>query len=157
MLKSIEIILKPRTSLLTIIKDLTTAQLNYVPQGFNNNIIWNLAHMISAQQGICYTRAGVPIITADKYYAPYRPETKPTSYVDAEDVATIKDLFLSTMEQLETDFLNNVFANYPAWSTRYGLEIDSIETAIAFLPYHDGMHYGYIWALKRVVEQQKPV
>ncbi|WP_184547926.1 DinB family protein [Mucilaginibacter sp. FT3.2] len=157
MLKSIEIVLKPRINLLDIIKDLTPEQLNHVPEGFNNNIIWNLAHIISAQQGICYTRAGVPIITHDKYYTPYRPETKPSSFVAAEDIATIKELFLSTIIQLEADFLNNVFTTYPAWSTRYGVEIDSIETAIQFLPFHEGLHYGYIWALKRVVERSKTI
>jgi hypothetical protein len=152
MRKSIEIILKPRLMVLNGIKDLTADQLNLVPQGFNNNIIWNLAHMISAQQGICYTRAGLPIVTDDKFYTPYRPDTKPTGFVEEEDVATIKELFISTIEQLEADMDNAIFANYPTFTTRYGLELDSIDTAVAFLPFHEGLHAGYIMALKRVIK-----
>jgi hypothetical protein len=151
MLKSIEIVRKPREMVLNMVKDLTLEQLNHVPECFNNNIIWNLAHMISAQQGICYTRAGLPIITEDKFYTPYRPDTKPTAFVDAEDVATIKALFLSTIDQLEADLNNNLFASYPAWTTRYGVEIGSIDAAVQFLPFHEGLHFGYIMALKRIV------
>lgn len=151
MLKSIEIIRKPREMVLNLVKDLTPQQLNHVPEGFNNNIIWNVAHMISGQQGIFYTRAGLPVFVADKYYTPYRPDTKPAAFVEAEDVATIKELFLSTIDQLETDVNNNLFVNYPTWKTRYGVEIDSVETALAFLPFHEGLHAGYIMALKRVV------
>jgi hypothetical protein len=138
--------------LLNGIKDLSLEQLNQVPEGFNNNIIWNVAHMISAQQGICYTRAGLPIIIDDKFYTPYRPDTKPTGFVEAEDVATIKELFISTIQQLEADMDNAIFANYPTWATRYGLELDSIDTAVAFLPFHEGLHAGYIMALKRVIK-----
>ncbi len=107
--------------------------------------------MISAQQGICYTRAKLPIITDDKFYTPYRPDTKPQGFVGADDVATIKELFLSTIEQLETDLAKGIFTNYQPWSTRYGVDIENIQTAVAFLPFHEGLHAGYIMALKRVI------
>jgi hypothetical protein len=151
MQKSIEIVRKPREFILDRIKDLSVEQLNHIPTGFNNNIIWNLAHMISAQQGICYTRAGVPIVTDDKYYTPYRPDTKPGGFIDADEVAIIKDLFLSTIDQLEIDLNKGIFSNYSTWNTRYGVVMDSIETAIAFLPFHEGLHSGCITALKKLV------
>ena len=151
MRKSIEIVRKPREFILDRIKDLSVEQLNHIPTGFNNNIIWNLAHMISAQQGICYTRAGVPIITDDKYYTPYRPDTKPNGFIDADEVAIIKELFLSTIDQFEADLSKGIFVNYPTWNTRYGVVMDSIETAIAFLPFHEGLHAGCITALKKLV------
>jgi hypothetical protein len=140
-----------RQHLLKLIDGLSTEQLNKVPAGFNNNIIWNVAHMISAQQGICYTRAGVPIITDDKYYTPYRPDTKPTGFVDSDEVENIKKLLIGTIDQLGTDLTNNLFTNYPEWATRYGVQIKSIEEAVSFLPFHDGMHIGYVMALKRVI------
>ena len=140
-----------RQHLLKLIEGLSAEQLNKVPAGFNNNIIWNVAHMISAQQGICYTRAGVPIIVDDKYYTPYRPDTKPTGFVDSAEVENIKELLISTVDQLETDLDKNIFTNYPQWVTRYGVQIKNIEEAVSFLPFHDGMHIGYVMALKRVI------
>lgn len=36
----------------------TIEQLNKVPDGFNSNIIWNVAHLIASQQNLCYMKAG---------------------------------------------------------------------------------------------------
>ena len=61
MTKAIEIIKLPRVHLLDVVKDLSIEQLNHIPDGFNNNIIWNLAHIVATQQNICYKRAGLDI------------------------------------------------------------------------------------------------
>ena len=53
-MRQFEILKLTRQYLLNDIKDLTVEQLNEVPAGFNNNIIWNVAHMLATQQGICY-------------------------------------------------------------------------------------------------------
>ena len=140
-----------RKHLLQLIEGLSTEQLNQVPAGFNNNIIWNVAHLISAEQGICYTRAGIPFIVEDKHYTPYRPDTKPTRFIDSVEVDEIKELLLTTIDQLETNYQNKTFTTYPLWTSRYGVPITSIEDAINFLPFHDGMHIGYVMALKRLV------
>jgi len=146
---TITTIRKTREHLIHLLEGLTAEQLNRVPAGFNNNIIWNLAHLVSAQQGICYTRADKDIVTDDKYFTPYRPGTKPDNFIDAAEIANIKQLLFSTIDQLETDYNKGVFANYGAWISRYGVEINTIEDAINFLPFHDGMHIGYIMAMKR--------
>ncbi len=46
--KDIDYIKKARYYLLDGIKDLSADQLNQIPEGFNNNILWNLAHMVAA-------------------------------------------------------------------------------------------------------------
>jgi len=151
MTKAIEIIKLPRISLLDAVKDLSIEQLNKIPAGFNNNIIWNLAHMVATQQNICYKRGGIDVSIEERFFTPFLSGTKPEGLVSAEDVETIKGLLLSTLEPLERDLLNGKFANYRAWTTRYGNNITSGEEALAFLPFHEGLHTGYIWALKRVI------
>ncbi|MES2730775.1 MAG: DinB family protein [Bacteroidota bacterium] len=151
--KQIEIIKKTRINLLNVIKDLTLDQLNEIPEGFNNNIIWNLAHLIAAQQGICYMRAGGKIVVDEKYFLNYKSETKPQQRVDQHEVDIIKQLFLSTIDRLEKDYQNDVFANYTAWTTRYGVELAHVDDALVFLPFHEGLHLGYIQALKRVIKK----
>jgi hypothetical protein len=140
-----------RRHLLNLLDGLTPEQLNQVPAGFNNNIIWNVAHLISAQQGICYTRAELPVKVDDQYFTPYRPGTKPDTFIVAEEIDQIKKLLISTIDQLETDLNDQIFTNYPQWTTRYGVEITTIEEAVNFLPFHDGMHIGYVMAQKRVL------
>jgi hypothetical protein len=154
MKQEFEVIKKPRLMLLNVVKELSPEQLNHIPAGFNNNLIWNLAHLISAQQGICYTRAGAPIVVDDKYYTPYRPETKPQGFINADDIAEVKELLISTIDKLEEDYHAGIFANYQPMTTRYGVTLSNIEEGIRFLPFHEGLHTGYIMALKRAVLEE---
>ncbi|MDB5015355.1 MAG: hypothetical protein JWQ84_187 [Mucilaginibacter sp.] len=146
-----EIIKKPRIHLINLIKDLSIEQLNEVPAGFNNNLIWNMAHIIAAQQGVCYKRAGLDIRVDENFLQRYKPDTKPDGFMDKTEIEKISGLLLTTIDQLETDYNNNVFTNYTPWTTRYGVQLNNIDNAINFLPFHEGLHFGYIMALKRVV------
>ncbi|MFD2874333.1 DinB family protein [Mucilaginibacter ximonensis] len=148
---TIEFIKLTRTSLLDLVKDLTQEQLNKIPVGFNNNIVWNLAHIVATQQNICYQRGGVNIVTEERFFTPFIGGTKPEGFVSAEDLQLIKGLFFSTLEQLEADLQTDKFDNYTPWTTRYGNSVNNIEEAIAFLAFHDGIHLGYVQALKRVI------
>lgn len=151
MLKSIEIIQKPRIALFKLLDGLTIDQLNKIPAGFNNNIIWNFTHMIAAQQGVCYLRAGLKTVIDEQLYLAYKPDTKPEKFVDDAEFEKVKQLALTTLDQLEEDYNNNLFSNYVPWTTRYGVELATIDEAIKFLPFHDGLHTGYIMAQRRVV------
>lgn len=152
MIKQIESIKATRNSLLNLISDLSVEELNEIPSGFNNNIIWNIAHLVASQQGVCYKRAGLGLLIDDVFFMAYKPGTKPEHFVDTKQIDVIKGLLLTTIDQFETDLKNNVFINYPSWVTRYGVELKSIDDAIIFLPFHEGLHFGYIMALKRVLK-----
>lgn len=134
---------------LNTIKDLTVEQLNKVPEGYNNNIIWNLAHLVAAQEGLCYLRAGQQPNVAEEFLNNYKSGSKPSGSVDEDGITTIKQLLLTSVDDLERDLLLNKFENYNAWKTRYNIEMNTIDDAINFLPFHEGMHLGYIMALKR--------
>lgn len=151
MKKQIDTIKKVRTFLLEGIKDLTTEQLNRIPEGFNNNIIWNLGHLVAAQQGICYKRAGVKPLITDEFWENYRSGSKPQGPVSEAEIENIKTLFLITLDELEMDYDKNLFTNYTTWTARYGTEMTNIDDAIAFIPFHEGLHSGVIMALKRLV------
>lgn len=152
MKKATEIIRQTRKSVLECIKDLTLEQLNYIPDGFNNNIAWNLGHMVAAQQGVCYKRSGnTPMHITDAFFMDYKPESKPERFITQGEIDDIKALMFSTIDQLEADHQNNIFGPHAPWTTRYGVQINNLDEAINFLPFHEGLHFGYIMALKRVV------
>ena len=153
MIKQISSISKTRHFILEAIKDLSDEQLNRVPANFNNNIIWNMGHMIAAQQGVCYRRSGLPLKVDESFFEAYKPGTKPESKLSSQEIGKIKNLLFYTLDQLEQDYQAKVFANYGSFSTRYGLEIASIEDAIDFLPFQEGLHTGTIFSLKRLVIQ----
>jgi hypothetical protein len=149
--QQIENLKKVRAFLLESTKDLTTEQWNKIPAGFNNNIAWNVGHLIAAQQGICYKRANLTSHITDEFWEQFRSSSKPAGDLSADEIDNLKSLFLSTMDQLDADYANQIFGNYTAWATRYGVEITSIEDALKFLPFHEGLHSGTIGTMKKLV------
>lgn len=149
----IERIRKIRLYLLNAINELTADQLNEIPSGFNNNIIWNLGHLTAAFEGVCYIRAGLKPVVDEKYLTPFRPGTKPEQYITEDEVIIIKSLLLSSLDLFKDDYQNNAFSNYPSWTSRYGVELSGIDDAVEFLMYHEGLHSGYISALKKLVQK----
>jgi len=154
MVRRIDKIKKIRMFLIEQITDLTDEQLNKIPAGYNNNIIWNLAHLICAQQGLCYLRGGQQAIVPDKYIAPFFTNTKPERTIATEEIHEIKKLFLDTIDQLHLDYDKKIFGSYvpsPNIFKVYGIELKDIDDALDFLLYHEGYHSGYILALKKLV------
>ena len=149
--QQIDIIRKPRLHLLNIISNLSIAQLNQIPQGFNNNIFWNMGHMVAAQQGICYKRASLPPRIDESFFETFKPGTKPERIFTAGDLEHIKELMAVTLNQLEQDLQTDMFNNYTPFTTRYGADLNDINGAVSFLPFHEGLHIGAIVALKKLV------
>lgn len=153
MKKQLEIIRKPRLFLLNSINELSLDELNEIPAGFNNNIIWNMGHMVAAQQGVCYVRMGLPPFTGEDFFNRYKPGSKPEAPVTAAEVDQVKELLFSTLEQLERDYDQGIFKAYVPWVTRYDVAVNTIEEALLFLPFHEGLHLGYITALKKLIRK----
>ena len=150
--QNIDTIKKTRQHVLQLLNDVTTDQLNKVPPGFNNNIIWNVAHMIAAQQGVCYLRSGLNTRIEEAFYHRYKPNTKPEGFVDDAEIEKIKSLLFTSLDEFETDYNANVFSNYNTWTTRYGTTLANIDEAVHFLLFHEGLHTGYVMALKRALQ-----
>lgn len=143
-----------RFSLLRQIEDLSTEDLNNIPSGHKNNIIWNLAHLSCAVQNLCYVRAGLPITIDEKYFAPYMSGTKPEKFVDEEEIKSIKGIFISSIDKLQSDFEKEIFEHYsPSVMIQkvYGVEVNNIDQAIDYLIYHEGFHAGYVLSLKHLL------
>jgi hypothetical protein len=149
--KQIDVLIKTRLSLLTAIADLTDEQLNTAPAGFNNNIIWNVGHLVAAQQGICYLRAGLPMLMDAELHALYKPGSLPAAPANAAEIKFIKQLLVSTLNQLELDVQQGLFDNYTPWINRFGFEINNIGDALCYLPYHDGLHADRISVFKKII------
>ena len=142
--EQIESIRKKRSSLLEQINTLDTAALNQIPEGHNNNLAWNLGHMVAVQQGVCYRRANLPTMISTDFWERYRPGTKPERIISEAELTEIKQLLFSTLDQFETDYGKHIFSNYTAWPGRHGVEVANIDDAIKFLAFHDGLHIDVI-------------
>ncbi|SHM54259.1 DinB family protein [Mucilaginibacter sp. OK098] len=149
--KQIETIRNTRASLLEQLNDLSIDQLNQIPQGVVNNISWNMGHLIVVQQGICYQKAGLPLLIHDDFWLQFKPGSRPERIIGEVEIVNIKQLLITTLDQLESDYENKIFGNYTGWSTRLGTTIVNIDDGLEFLSFHEKLHSGTITALKRLV------
>lgn len=143
-----------RRFLLNQIDGLTPEQLNKIPEGYNNNIIWNVAHLIAATQSLCYVRAGLPVTVDDRYVSPFMPGTKPARFIDEPEIDVIKALSIASIDRLQVDVEEELFINYSPSTVIpkiYGVDVNTIHDAIDFLLYHEGFHTGYVRSLKHLV------
>ncbi|MDP2413720.1 DinB family protein [Daejeonella sp.] len=147
----IDLIRKTRFKALEIINGLSIPELNKIPEGFNNNIIWHLGHLIAAQEGIFYLRGKLELNVEQEFFNSFKNGSRPDREILAEELENIKSLLFSSLDQFESDLGKNVFHNYPAWTTSMGIEINSIEDALNFLPFHEGLHLSYIMVYKRMI------
>ncbi|MDC9722769.1 MAG: DinB family protein [Urechidicola sp.] len=146
-----EILKKNRVLILKVIDGFTLEQLNKIPNGFGNNIIWNMAHLAVIQQILCYKLSGLPIHISDEMAEKYMKGTKPTGDISQKEVDEIKELFISLPNQFEKDYNANVFKEYEAYTTSLNVTLTDIDTANAFNNFHEGIHLGVILALRKLV------
>ena len=138
-----------RAALSKIIENYSLKQLNTVPEGFNNNLIWNIAHVIVTQQLLMYKLSGLPLQVSDEMVEKYKKGTKTEADVSQEEVDLIKKLLLTTLNQTEKDLKDRIFKNFNEYPTSTGFVLRSIEDALNFNNFHEGIHLGYILALKK--------
>ncbi|NJN49889.1 MAG: DinB family protein [Polaribacter sp.] len=146
-----DILKKSRDLVLLELKDLNLEQIHQIPQQFKNNIAWNVAHLVVTQQLLHYALSGLPTLCSDALIADFRKGTSAAKIFTADDFETVKNQLIDLPLQLEKDYEKGIFTNYKTYPTSTGFVLDSIESAITFNNFHEGIHYGIIRSIKKFV------
>lgn len=138
-----------------VIGDLTLDQLNEIPAGFNNNIAWNFAHLVVTQQLLCYRLSGKDCLIADAVIDRFKKGTAPDpeNPMREAEFETFKKLAFDLIDQAEKDYKSDFFGAFKPYLTSMNVELNTIEDAVNYVNIHEGIHFGYIMALKRVISQ----
>ena len=123
-------------------------QLNTVPKGFKNSIFWNIAHTVVTQQLLTYGLSGQPLLIQDQLVAHYKKGTVTVHKANKKELEELKSLLLSTLKQTKIDYDNGCFKNFTPYTTSLKVTLSTIEEAIRFNVFHEGIHLGYILAMK---------
>jgi hypothetical protein len=135
------------------VKDLSLEKLNKIPHGLNNNIIWNLGHLVAAQQSICYLKGGLKPPLQEDSYDLFMPGTRPERFFDNDEEDEIKALLISSVDLLQKDIESNYFDSFVPWTNRYGITLNNIEDAINYIHFHDGLHVGVIMNMRKLIQK----
>ncbi len=140
-----------RVILKRFLEEISLADLNKVPEGFSNNIIWNIAHVVVIQQLLIYRLSGLPIHVSEEMVSKYRNKTKPEGDVTQAEVEEIKVLLESLPIQTEKDIAAGIFKTYTEYTVSLGVTLTNVAEAIEFNNFHEGIHLGYILALRKAI------
>jgi len=150
--KALEITKVSRKAFRNILDNYTLEQLNLVPKGYKNNLFWNVAHIIVTQQLLCYKLSGLDMIIPEQWVELYKKGTSTTADASVEDLKLLKELLFSTIERTEEDIDAQLFGEFTEYPTSTGYVIKTINDAFEFNNFHEGIHLGYVLALKKSVK-----
>lgn len=141
-----------RQKLVGFLEHLTPEQLAEIPEGFNNNIWWNVTHCVVTQQLLTYHLSKNEMLISMDWVEGFKKGSKPDGTTPSpKEISFIKDLLSSTQQKLQVDYFAEKLNNFNEYPTSYGYTLNSIDDAILFNLMHESMHLGTILAIKKLV------
>lgn len=129
---------------------LDEASLRRIPDGRKNNILWNLAHILTVQQLLVYKLSGNAMLIPDDYPAMFSRDTSPADWARDVDTKQILEELESTAARFAEDDARGIFdGDYNTFETSTGVTIASAADAIAFNRFHEGVHVGIILSIRK--------
>lgn len=132
-------------------EQLTLEQLNKIPDGFSNNILWNIGHIVVVQQMLTYHLSGLQMHIPETWIPLFKRGTRPERNYSQEEADAIRNALIAQVEQTQKDAALGVFKNYLPFTSASGFTMNRIEDAVAFNNFHEGIHFGVILQLKKWV------
>jgi uncharacterized damage-inducible protein DinB len=146
-----EALVQTRQNALKVAKQLSTEQINRIPAGHSNNIIWHIGHMMASQQVLCYIRSGAPARIPNALIEKFRKGTSPADWTSATLLSDLETLFIETATVFEADYKAGLLSNYEEYATSSGIVLSTIDEAVAYSYGHENLHYGNILTLVKSV------
>ncbi|WP_010177217.1 DinB family protein [Aquimarina agarilytica] len=134
-----------------ILDHYTLEQLNFVPEGFKNNLFWNIAHIVVTQQLLVYRLSGLDTVVDEEWIELYRKGSSTKRDATEKELEELKVLLFATIDDTEKAIEEGLFKNYEAYMTSTGFELKNVNDAFEFNNFHEGIHLGYILALKKAI------
>ncbi|WP_435416385.1 DinB family protein [Polaribacter aestuariivivens] len=144
-----DVLRKSRELVTKELEGLTLNQIHEIPNGFKNNIAWNVAHLVVTQQLLHYKLSGLDCLCPDELIETHKKGTIPTKIFTEEEFDEVKELLIGLPDTLQEDYEAGIFETYNEYPTSTGFVLDTIESAIAFNNFHEGIHYGIIRSIKK--------
>lgn len=140
-----------RQNLLEVLRNTSRRDLLLIPDGFNNNIYWNIAHTVATQQLLHYYLSGNAFRIDQYWIETYKKGTLPNLDVPQSEIDDLAFLLTETSKILMKDYDADFFADYTSYTTSFGLDLKNIQDAIVFNNMHEAQHLGYAMAQKRAI------
>ncbi len=143
-----------RTYLIRSVSKLSNEQWLTIPDGFDNNIAWNIGHIITAQMGLIYYPSRLRLEGMMSNRAMYVPGSSPAGWETTPDPQELLAALKATSRAMAADYAAGKFndVNYRGMTTAAGAELTTLADAVSFNNFHEGLHLGSIMAIKNLLK-----
>lgn len=147
-----EFTLQNRKNLVYVLEKTPKQDLLKIPEGFRNNIWWNIAHVVVTQQLLLYKFSGLQMRVPEELINKFKKGTVPDGTATDTEIKLISDFLISTATWAKEDYDKELFKNYNEYTTSAKVTLKNVEDALAFNLFHEGLHLGSILALKKMLD-----
>ncbi|WP_396636479.1 DinB family protein [Maribacter sp. R77961] len=151
MKNQLEITLQNRKNLHAILEQTPKEDLLKIPQGFRNNIWWNIAHVVVTQQILVYKLSGLQMRVPDGLVDKFKKGTVPDGTATDEEMKMVADFLISTITWTQEDYEAGLFKNFNEYTTSAKVTLRNVQDAADFNMFHEGIHLGSIFALRKML------
>lgn len=148
---ALSILKQTRKLLYWSVRNLSNEQFLAMPTGFDNNIAWNVGHVIVVQQDMTYGACGLDPYISKEMIASFKEGTFPANWTTPPSLAEFKQMLKEHPDRLIADYEAGKFASYQPYKSSTGVKLETFSEALNFNNYHEGLHLGTILALRNFV------
>lgn len=153
--KLFDILLKNRKILHDVLQKTPKEDLFKIPGGYNNNIWWNIAHVVVTPQLLLYGLSGRDFTIEKELIDKYKKGTFPDGEPSKSEMEKIEAYLFSTVKHIQLDFEHGRFHSFQEYMTTPKIGLSNATDALAFNVFHEGLHLGAILALKKALERDR--
>lgn len=147
----LELLRITRENIFKSVDGFSLEQLNKIPKGLNNNLIWNIGHVIVTQQLLVYSLSGLTPLIETELIEKYRKGSKPGDQTGTDEWNYLQEAAFSLIERTREDYAAGKFTEYKPYTTSYNVTLNAVEEGIGFNNLHESMHLGNILVMKKLV------
>ena len=131
-----------RSNTLKLGESIDDAVLKVVPNGFNNNILWNLGHLYGATEGLLFRASGRDIQLPEAYVEAFGGGTSPKTWTN--EPPSREDILSRLAEQskrVAETFEGHLDEALPKELNIAGIEMKTVADLLDFTTLHESMHF----------------
>lgn len=149
----LELTFQSRRNLYEVLTQTSKENLLVIPEGFRNNIWWNIGHVVATQQILVYKLSGLQMRIPDDIVEKFMKGTFPDGTPTDEEIKVMADFLVSTIEWTKQDFEAGLFKEYKGYTTSAKFKLNDLEDAVSFNLLHEGLHTATIMTQLRLLKQ----
>jgi len=140
-----------RQGTLHIVSDVTESQADLIPQGFNNNIRWNLGHIYLVQEQFAFVFSQGPVQIPDGFVELFATGSKPTDWkLKPPTLSDIVQMLAEQSKRIRLNLENRLDEPVENPLTIAALSLKTVEEFLSFTLFHEGIHSQMLKILKNL-------